>query len=543
MALTTKSFAEHYNQLISYEPTPVDLVMFILREEKGLRAKIEREETAGFADVLHDTGVAIGDKKVRENIIAAKRLPIIPAWHPKVEPIQIPLPEHRHVLGFPHKAFNAMAEEEAELRRWLYGVEGRLREELQETCASTWYYIGQINLCFEHQVRGRERLMKEEREEFATYRKQLFLLAPPDFYRRVVVDRHGPDALIAAPKLPIEKEEELKRGRIVDEEEKGRRAVHEPLMTAVEMQLFDMRRAEEAGRDAIVEQAINDIYPLISDICLEDFGMTFYTLPAVMLHSGCTEETPLLQEVALAYIDLRSELFNPEKLRKELAEYREETAYDDAYEVLRMRREAGEEDQYEEMEEPRAEGEMEGTQVMAPVRPTFVLDEDKLEEPAAPAPAPEAEPVAPAAETPFTPSPDAPPVEPSTGSDPSYAEELPKPEEAPVVEEVHAAEEAPAVEEAPAAVPEPEEAAPVAEEEAAAEPEEAPAAAAEPEKAPVVEEEAAAPADAEESPVKQEDIAVDVEELEAEQEKANTMRSKSLLSAMQVTEDYRGEPY
>ena len=208
MALVSSSFAERYAELTSRVPTLTERLLDVQRREVCERREIEEQTQAAFQDVLHIAAIMIADKKALQQgataLMDAEALTLYKretaVWFPAVPPRRVPFRANRPLRAFPHAAFNEMCDEERELRQWLYGVERRLRQHIEEACSRSWFYLHVIDDTIAKERHGRRRLLKEEDDAFTGVKRSFFRTVPAEYFRHVVLTRHGPSAPIAADK-------------------------------------------------------------------------------------------------------------------------------------------------------------------------------------------------------------------------------------------------------------------------------------------------------------------------------------------------------
>lgn len=301
MALVSSSFAERYAELTSRVPTLTERLLDVQRREVCERREIEEQTQAAFQDVLHIAAIMIADKKALQQgaiaLMDAEALTLYKretaVWFPAVPPRRVPFRANRPLRAFPHAAFNEMCDEERELRQWLYGVERRLRQHIEEACSRSWFYLHVIDDTIAKERHGRRRLLKEEDDAFTCVKRSFFRTVPAEYFRHVVLTRHGPSAPIAADKaedMSVEAQEAKARVALCAAEVAARQAVFQYLKTAYDVRLFALNHQEVIERYELEEAEADALYPLVAGVCRADFGGTFYHVPALALHlsSSCT---------------------------------------------------------------------------------------------------------------------------------------------------------------------------------------------------------------------------------------------------------------
>lgn len=323
LALSANSFSEYYNALISREPDIEEKLKWLQRSEVGERRHIEHQATCAFADMLHVMGVMIGDRKKRQygatrnmdsHALALYKQETA-VWFPKVEPRQLAPPTHRVREPFPHAAFQEMCEEEVELRRWLEGVELRLRENVERAYADSWYYMNCLRQLIFHEHRGRERVETDEHEAFTRIRRRVFAEAPADFFRQQVVQRYGasPDeadkALAAGVggasrgELSLPEEEALGREKVVRREETARAGLFTFWEDAFRTRFFVLNHQEVIEREAIEEEERCALYPILVALNQETLDFVYCHSPVLALH--CLPGNSVFAQVCRATCDQR----------------------------------------------------------------------------------------------------------------------------------------------------------------------------------------------------------------------------------------------
>ncbi|KAG5494742.1 hypothetical protein JIQ42_02357 [Leishmania sp. Namibia] len=294
MALITQSFAEHYAELVNRVPTHTELLLDVQRREVGERKALEEKCQTAFHDVLHVAAVMISDKKSLGKAALAHRNRFELAlyqkktavWFPATPPRQVALPTGRLLRAFPHAAFAELCQEERELRQWLYGVERRLREHIEEACGRAWFFLNLIGETAARESLSRQRLQYEEDEAFSSVKQCFFRAVPAEYYRFVVIARYGQTvrAVEAAKDLSFEEIEEEARAGLMEEEETSRRSAFQYLQDMYDLQIFALNHREVTSRYELEEEECNSLFPLVAQCCREDFGIVFYHVPALALH-------------------------------------------------------------------------------------------------------------------------------------------------------------------------------------------------------------------------------------------------------------------
>lgn len=301
MALVSSNFAERYAELTARVPTFSERLLDVQRREVCARREVEAQADAAFQDVLHIAAIMIADKKARQQgsaaLMDAHALTLYKqetaVWFPAAPPRTVPFRANRPLRAFPHAAFKEICEEERELRQWLYGVERRLRQHIEEACGRSYFYLNVIEDTVTKEHRGRQRLMKEEDDTFTDVKQRFFRTVPADYFRHVVLARYGssvPAAVLEEMDQSFEAQEEKARSAIYAEEVKACKEIFQYMQTAYDVRLFAVNHREVIERYAIEEEEANALFPLVAGLCRADFGGTFYHVPALALHltSSCT---------------------------------------------------------------------------------------------------------------------------------------------------------------------------------------------------------------------------------------------------------------
>lgn len=298
--VTTSNFKEYYNALVLKQQSPSveELFLAICRSEINERHKLERAEFHHFEDVLHCAGIFVADKKRREkNVVPTGLRPAqIEAWYksreiyfPEMVPKAIPKPiRSLGPPGYPHIKVRELFLEESEIRNWIVGVEIRLREDIIRKGGNSIMAIKELKLIHAHEDRGRNRILSEEAEEFATIRKSLFLAAPPDYFRQKVIERYGATdtACIEDRELTIEELEERARQVLENEEVNGARKIQDYIDFIFSAYFHILNHTEIVGRQAIEDRHQEEIFTLIAHACRRTSGILYYCTPAVVFYSG-----------------------------------------------------------------------------------------------------------------------------------------------------------------------------------------------------------------------------------------------------------------
>eukprot|EP00796_Vickermania_ingenoplastis_P013236 gene13236-9082_t len=319
MAVTTKgSFKEYYNALVARKPTDAERINEMIRSELAFRKIIEKEQWKAFQDVLHVGGLMIADKKRMEK--GDVPLGLTPSqvedwfksrrvWFPKLVPRQVPPRSRPGPVGYPYKASKEIQDEEPEIRKWIVGVEAKLRESILKHREDSLTVIKELELIRTFEERGRNRIRQEENDEFAVIRKQLFLSAPPDYFRQKVIERYGATQVIEPRELTLEEREEVARVKLIQAEEDDFKKTWGYLNFVHGAYLFMLNHEEIVGRHNIEEEWNNRLYEVIAQSCRQTSGLTYYYTPAVALH--CTNAAPSLRELAESVIIQRAQLERP----------------------------------------------------------------------------------------------------------------------------------------------------------------------------------------------------------------------------------------
>lgn len=297
MALVSSSFAERYAELTSRVPTPTERLLDVQRNELYGRREVEAQAQAAFQDVLHVAAIMIADKKARQrgsNALMDKhavalRTQETAVWFPAAPPRAVPFRANRPLRAFPHAAFAEMCDEERELRQWLYGVERRLRQHIEEAGSRSYFYLNVMEDTVSLEYRGRQRLLREEDETYVEVKQRFFRTVPADYFRHVVLARYGasvPAPIEAIEDNSIEGQEEKARAALYKEEVAACKDVFQYLQTAYDVRLFALNHREVIERYELEQMEANELFPLIAARCRADFGGTFYHVPAVALHLG-----------------------------------------------------------------------------------------------------------------------------------------------------------------------------------------------------------------------------------------------------------------
>ncbi|KAG5470595.1 hypothetical protein LSCM1_01840 [Leishmania martiniquensis] len=310
MALITQSFSERYAELVSRVPTYTEMLLDVQRREFGERKALEEKCQMAFRDVLHVAAVMISDKKSLGKSALAHRNRFELAlyqrqtavWFPATPPRQVALPTGRQLRAFPHAAFAELCKEERELRQWLYGVERRLREHIEEACGRAWFFLNLIGETVARESLSRQRVQYEEDQDFNAVKQAFFRAVPADYYRLAVIARYGRtvSAVETAKDLSVEEMEEAARAVLNEEEETSRRSVFQYLHDMYDFQLFALNHREVTGRYEIEDEECNALFPLVAQCCREDFGIIFYHVPALALHFSSSY--PCLRALCLAQL-------------------------------------------------------------------------------------------------------------------------------------------------------------------------------------------------------------------------------------------------
>jgi hypothetical protein len=301
MALVSSRFAERYAELTSRVPTLTERLLDVQRKEVCERREVEAQAQVAFQDVLHIAAIMIADKKARQQgstaLMDAHALTLYnqktAVWFPAAPPRTVPFRANRPRRAFPHAAFTEMCDEERELRQWLYGVERRLRQHIEEACSRSLFYMGVLEDTVIKEHRGRQHLMKEEDGAFTDVKQRFFRTVPADYFRHIVLARFGSSAPAVLDELQdtsLEAQETRSRAALCDAEVAARKEVFQYLQTAYDVRLFALNHREVIERYELEEAEANELFPLIAGVCRADFGGTFYHVPALALHlsPSCT---------------------------------------------------------------------------------------------------------------------------------------------------------------------------------------------------------------------------------------------------------------
>lgn len=300
-----EDFGEYYNSLVQRQWSDEEILKFLVREEVGQRAEIEAAESSSFHDVLHVAAVMISDRKEfsrcryscrdpRALVLAQRDIAVWLPPEPHFRPAsKVGLPEVKLWPGYPYEAAAKLMDEEAELRRWLYMVQEKLRGRVQEACAQSWFILTRLDDLRMKETRARTRLEGDEAEDFASMRRGVFLRAPPDYFRQEVIRRYG--ATPSKPLDPTEEDrikdfsiwelEEYMRERLMADEQKALKTVYDYWNDVFDKEFFVLNHDEIVQRADIEEEQRDTLFPQIDNVCRNNFELTFHQTAAVALHS------------------------------------------------------------------------------------------------------------------------------------------------------------------------------------------------------------------------------------------------------------------
>ncbi|KAH9578682.1 hypothetical protein LSM04_002181 [Trypanosoma melophagium] len=304
MALVSKSFAEYYHELITRVPTTEELLKRICREETGERKRIEEELDAAVLDLLHVVAVMISDRKEKERSIARvasydKHTLMVmeqetAVWLPSVPTRSVVPLKRRLYPGFPKTKYNELVQEEQELRNWLISVELRLREPIEKACSYSWFLIVCLQQCAEREAGARARLEHEEEEERLIIRRNVFRLAPSDYFRHLWMERYG----VKSGQIRDKTFEELwkeSRSVVENEEQDDWQCMLRWLFDMYGVRLFSVARREVAMRCEIEEAENSELLTVLLTASRGTFGAHLKNIGAVAWHLG--SNIPILRDI------------------------------------------------------------------------------------------------------------------------------------------------------------------------------------------------------------------------------------------------------
>ncbi|EKF33280.1 hypothetical protein MOQ_002855 [Trypanosoma cruzi marinkellei] len=295
MALVSRTFAEYYHALVTREPSPDELLKRVYREETGERKRIEAELDAAVNDLRHVIGIMIGEQKQKRGTQSCRQITYDKhtlavmeqeraVWLPPIPPRSVMPPRRRFFPGFPFTKYNQLAEEEQELRHWLSCLEARQRVPIEEACSHSWFLLLCFHQCNEQEANGRARVEREEDEERLCIRRDVFRLAPPDYFRYLWMERYGTNS---EPKEKTFYEVfEESRLAIENEEQDDWRCMLRWLFDMYGVSLFSVIRREVAERYEIEEVENNELWLSIVSLARETFGPYGKHTAALAWHTG-----------------------------------------------------------------------------------------------------------------------------------------------------------------------------------------------------------------------------------------------------------------
>ncbi|EKG04822.1 hypothetical protein TCSYLVIO_004114 [Trypanosoma cruzi] len=295
MALVSRTFAEYYHALVTREPLPDELLKRVYREETGERKRIEAELDAAVNDLRHVIGIMIGERKKNRDTQSCRQITYDKhtlqvmeqekaVWLPPIPPRSVMPPRRRFFPGFPFTKYNRLAEEEQELRHWLSSLEVRQRVPIEEACSHSWLLLLCFYQCNEQETNGRARVEREEEEERLCIRRDVFRLAPPDYFRYLWMERYGTKS---EPKEKTFYEVcEESREAIENEEQDDWRCMMRWLFDMYGVSLFSVIRREVAERYEIEELENNELWLSIVFLSRKTFGPYGKHTAALAWHTG-----------------------------------------------------------------------------------------------------------------------------------------------------------------------------------------------------------------------------------------------------------------
>ncbi|ORC88284.1 uncharacterized protein TM35_000171560, partial [Trypanosoma theileri] len=304
MALVSRSFAEYYRELVARVPTTDELLKRICREETGERKRIEEELDAAVLDLLHVVAVMITERKEKERTVGRlasydKHTLMVmdqetAVWLPPIPPRSVVPLKRRLYPGFPKTKYNELVQEEQELRNWLIGVEARLREPIEKACSYSWFLIVCLQQCAEREAGGRSRLEREEEEERLLIRRNVFRLAPSDYFRHLWMERYGVKSAHGREKT-LEELWQESREIIEQDEQEDWRCMLRWLFDMYGVRLFSVARREVSRRCEIEEEENAELLKLLLAVSRSTFGAHLKHVGAVAWHLG--SNIPMLRDI------------------------------------------------------------------------------------------------------------------------------------------------------------------------------------------------------------------------------------------------------
>lgn len=320
MALSAhRSFKEYYNALVARVPTDEERINNVIRSEYSFRKAIERAQFVAFRDVLHVAGIMIADKKrmekgdlplglttsQMEEYHRSRRV-----WFPQRVPRVVPPRSRPGPKGYPHKASREIQGEETEIRNWIVAVESKLRESIFKQREDSMIGIREMETIRFKEERARNRIVSEEIEGFAAIRKKLFLAAPPEYFRKLVIERYGVSKAIEPRELTLEEREEEARKKLEEEELADFKKTWGYLDFVYGAYFYMLNHGEIVGRGNIENKERDELYNVIAQSCRKSGGLTFYYTPSVALHCS-NDSTPVLQQVTKKVLEEKAHSERP----------------------------------------------------------------------------------------------------------------------------------------------------------------------------------------------------------------------------------------
>lgn len=315
------SFKDYYSALVEKQELPLTYeqgVIEVQRHEFEGRKYVEREEWKVFQDVLHVAGIMLADKKRMEKNDYPSGMPSWEyenyrksrvVWFPERVPRQVIRTRPIGPPGFPHTVATEMFREEVDIREWIIGVENRLRESILKAAKEDREIIEQVSILFGLEERGRNRCLMEENEAFSAIRKQVFLAAPPDYFRKQVIERYG-ETVVDQREMTLEELEEEARNALVAEEQAAAEKIGEHVEFIYSAYMFMLNHAEINDRAEIEVEQRDSLYEVVAHSCRRSNGLIFYYLPSLSLHTST--HTPLLREMTQAVMAERASMERPQ---------------------------------------------------------------------------------------------------------------------------------------------------------------------------------------------------------------------------------------
>ncbi|CCD16783.1 unnamed protein product, partial [Trypanosoma congolense IL3000] len=304
MALVHKNFSEYYNALVSRVPSDHEKLMRVCREETGRRKVIEEEMQNAVADLLHERGVLIAERKemaIDRTLKDKPSLTKLITLRFQTKNLELlkpgkPNPVARHhpvIRAFPRAKYFSLLKEEGELRAWLAGVELRQREIIEKDCSHSWFLLVCLRQLVGDEEEVRERIQQKEMEEWVRIRRGVFRFAPPEFFRRISIERYGVGTVEEQEEKTIEQQCLESRALLEEEEVEEWKCLLRWLFDMYGVRLFSPSRCEVTDRYYIEVEEYKDLWNIIMYCTNNTYGPFGKYLAATALHGN--SYTPLLK--------------------------------------------------------------------------------------------------------------------------------------------------------------------------------------------------------------------------------------------------------